>query len=145
MFTHTIEIGRPPEEVFAYLDQLDRHPEWQDQLVSVQVETEGPTRTGTRAAETRRVGGREQKMSYEITKHDPPREFSFRGLDGPLRTVGTGRIEALDDGSRSRYTLEFDFEGHGFGKIIRPLALRQARKQIPQDHERLKARLEKGA
>ena len=34
MIRHSIEINRPAEEVFAYLDQLDRHSEWQDSLVS---------------------------------------------------------------------------------------------------------------
>jgi hypothetical protein len=51
--THTIEIARRPEDVFAYLDDLARHGEWQDQIVSVRVETDGPTRVGTRATERR--------------------------------------------------------------------------------------------
>jgi uncharacterized protein YndB with AHSA1/START domain len=29
MIKHSIEINRPAEEVFAYLDQVDRHNEWQ--------------------------------------------------------------------------------------------------------------------
>ena len=54
MITHSIEINRPAEEVFAYLDQLERHSEWQSSLVSARVETEGPTRVGTRVVERRR-------------------------------------------------------------------------------------------
>jgi hypothetical protein len=34
MIKHSIEINRPGEEVFAYVDRVDRHNEWQDQLVS---------------------------------------------------------------------------------------------------------------
>ena len=30
MIKHSVEINRPAEEVFAYLDQIDRHNEWQD-------------------------------------------------------------------------------------------------------------------
>jgi uncharacterized membrane protein len=142
MITDSVEINRSPEDVFAYLDQLDRHGEWQDQIVNVEMETDEPTRVGTRAAETRKIGGREQKMRYEITEHDPPRQFAFRGLDGPLRPIGNGTIEPLGDGSGSRFTLEFGFEGHGFGKLLAPFALRQARKQIARDHEQLKQRLE---
>ena len=51
--THSIEIGRPPEAVFAYIDQLDRHGEWQSSLISTKLETEGPTRVGSRATDTR--------------------------------------------------------------------------------------------
>jgi uncharacterized membrane protein len=144
--TQSIEISRPPEEVFGYLDQLTRHGEWQDQIVSVQLQTEGPTRLGTRALETRKMGRREQKMTYEIVEHDPPRSFAFRGLDGPLRPVGGGRVEPLDGGARSRVTVELDLEPHGLlGRLLRPLALSQARKQVPKDQHRLKERLESGA
>lgn len=141
----SVEIARRPEEVFAYLDQLSRHGEWQEQIVSARVETEGPTRVGTRVVEVRKMGGREQAVTYEITQHDPPSSFAFRGLDGPLRPIGKGTVEPVGDGSRSRLTVELDFEAHGLaGKLLRPLAIRQARKQIPKDQQRLKERLESG-
>ena len=145
MITYSIEINRRPEDVFAYLDQPERHGEWQSQIVSARVETDGPVRVGTRVHETRRIGGREQDTSYEITEHDPPRTSSFRGVAGPVRPVGTVKIEPAGDGSRSRLTLEFDLVGHGFGKLIAPLARRQAGKSIAESHEQLKARLEAGA
>ena len=93
----SVEIARSPQEVFAYLDDLSRHGEWQTQIESVEVLTEGPTRVGTRAVDTRRVPGGRQKITYEITEHDPPRRAAFRGLDGPIRpvgsvTVGSGKV-----------------------------------------------------
>jgi uncharacterized protein YndB with AHSA1/START domain len=146
MIVESIEIARGPEEVFAYLDQLDRHGEWQGAIVAVKLETEGATRVGTRAVDTRRVPGGQRDVAYEITEHDPPRRSSFRGLNGPIRPVGTVTVEPLDDGSRSRVTIELDLQGHGlFGKLIAPLARRDARRQVPQDQARLKQRLESGA
>lgn len=144
-FTHSVEIARSPQDVFAYLDDLSRHGEWQEQIVSVHVETEGPTRVGTRARQTRRVPGGPRTYTYEITEHDPPRKSSFRGLDGPVRPVGTVNVEPVGDGSRSRVTLQFDLEGHGWGKLIAPMARRDARKRIPENHARLKERLESAA
>ena len=38
-----VEIAREPNEVFASLDELARHGERQEQLVAVEVETEGPS------------------------------------------------------------------------------------------------------
>ena len=139
----SVEIARSPQEVFAYLDQLDRHGEWQEQIVDVKVETEGPTRVGTRAVEKRRVLG--GPLTYEITEHDPPRKASFRVLDGPVRPFGTISVEPVGDGSRSRVTLRLDFAGQGAGKLIAPLAKLQARRQVPKDQARLKERLESGA
>ena len=138
---HSIEISRSPEDVFAYIDDLERHGEWQGQIISVKRETEGPTRVGTRATDRRKVPGGERDITYEITEHEPPRRASFRGLNGPIRPVGTITVEPLGDG-RSRVTLELDFEGHGFGKLILPLVQRDARKQVPKDQQRLRERLE---
>src|ERR671924_1868279 len=112
----TVEIAKSPQEVFAYLDDLRRHGEWQDQIESVEVLTEGPTRVGSRAVDTRRVPGGRQKITYEITEHDPPRRAAFRGLDGPVRPVGRVTVEPLGDGSHSRVTLELELQGHGMGK-----------------------------
>ena len=137
-----IEIVRRPEDVFAYLDDLARHGEWQSELVSVRLETEPPTRVGSRATETRRVGRREQTSTYEVTEHDPPGSFGFRGVDGPVRVVGRGTVEPLGGGDRSRVSLELDFEGHGFGKLLLPIVRRVARKQVPGNQRRLKERLE---
>jgi uncharacterized protein YndB with AHSA1/START domain len=145
MLVQTIEIDRSPEDVFAYLDQLDRHGEWQGTIISTRVETDGPTRVGTRAVDRRKVPGGPRDIGYEVTEHDPPRKTSFRGIDGPVRPVGTVTVEPLDDGLRSRVTLEFDLQGHGIGKLFAPFARRQAAQQLPQDQAKLKERLESGA
>jgi hypothetical protein len=143
--TESVEISRSPEDVFAYLDDLSRHGEWQESIVSVRVDTEGPTRVGSRATETRRIGNRDQTVSYEMTQHDPPRAFAFRGINGPIRPVGKGTIEPIGDGSSSRLTLEFDLTGHGFGKLVLPVARKQAAKEIPKSQQKLKQLLESGA
>jgi uncharacterized membrane protein len=145
MITHSVEISRPPKDVFAYLDQLERHSEWQESLVSTKVETDGPTRVGSRATDTRRVGGGTRQITNEITEHDPPWRVAFRGVAGPVRPIGKVRVQPLEGQTRSRVTLELELEGHGLGKLIAPRARRDASKQIPQDHARLKELLEAGA
>ena len=141
--TESIEINRRPEDVFAYLDDVKRHGEWQSQIVDVQPQGDGPLRVGSRVKETRRVPGGDRTMTYEITERDPPRKSSFRVLDGPVRAAGTISIEPIDDGSRSRLTISIDFKGHGLGgKVLLPVAKTQARKQIPKDQAKMKALLE---
>jgi uncharacterized membrane protein len=145
MIVESVDINRSPEEVFAYLDQLDRHGEWQEAIIEVKVETDGPTRVGSRATDTRKVPGGPRGFTYEVTEHDPPRRVAFRGLNGPVRPVGTVVVEPLGDGSSSRLTLEFDLQGHGLGKLVAPFARMDARRTIPKDHQRLKERLEASA
>jgi uncharacterized membrane protein len=145
MIVDTIEINRSPADVFAYLDQLDRHGEWQTSIEEVTTVSDGPTGVGTRATEKRKVPGGVREMTYEITEHDPPRRVAFRGLDGPVRPLGTVVIEPLEGGSRSRVRLEFEVRGHGFGKLIAPLVRLDAKRHITADQRRLKERLESGA
>ena len=143
MIKHSIEINRPAEEVFAYLDQVDRHNEWQGQLVSTAIETDGPVRVGTRVVERRNVPGGARDFPYEITEHDRARKVSFRGTGGLIRPAGTYTVDPIGESS-SRLTSELDLEGYGIGKLFAPLALRQADKQVSVDLKKFKELLESG-
>jgi hypothetical protein len=91
----------------------------------------------------RRVGNREMPMTMEFTEYDPPHSWSLRGIDGPVRGHFHGAVEPLDDGRRTRVTLDLDFEGHGIGKLLVPLVVRpQARKELPRNEQLLKERLQ---
>ena len=138
----SVEIERSPEEVFAYLDDLDRHGEWQEAITRSRTLTPGPVGVGSRAVDTRLMGRREQDVTYEIVEHAPPTKVVFRGVDGPIRPHGTVTVEPLDDGRRSRVTIRLELVGHGLGRLIAPLASRQARVQVPVDQRRLKEVLE---
>lgn len=140
--TGSIEIARPPQEVFDYVTDLARQGEWQAAIVSVEVETEGPTRVGTRAVVTRHVPGGTRAFPFEVTEHDPPQRSSFQVTDGPVRPHGTVTFTALDSGTRTKVDFEMEFAGHGLGVLILPLAQRDARSQVPKDLGALKQRLE---
>ena len=79
----SIEIARPPGEVFAYVADPSRLAEWQDSVVSSHTEGGGPPAVGSKAVTARRVGRGERKMTMEMTKVDPPRSWAVRGIDGP--------------------------------------------------------------
>jgi uncharacterized protein YndB with AHSA1/START domain len=142
----SIEISRSPEDVFSYVTDPSRLPEWQESVVSVRREDPAPIAVGSRVVVTRRVGGREQAMTAELAELNPPRSWAVRGVDGPVRGNVNGTIEPLDGGARSRVTIELDFEGHGIGKLLVPLVVkRQAQKEVPRNQQKLKERLESDA
>jgi uncharacterized protein YndB with AHSA1/START domain len=142
----SIEIQRRPEDIFSYMTDPSHLPEWQEGVVTARLEDDGPLGQGSRVTQTRRIGRGERTMTSELTEYDPPRRFAFRGIDGPVRAVGRGTVEPLEDGARSRVTIELDFEGHGIGKLLVPLVVRrQARNELPRDQRKMKERLESGA
>lgn len=94
------EISRSPADVFAYVTDPNRLPEWQESVVKAE-SSQTSARVGTRAQVTRRVGRRELTQSAELTELVPPSSWRVRGLDGPVRGNVNGRIEPLDDGAVS--------------------------------------------
>jgi uncharacterized protein YndB with AHSA1/START domain len=139
----SVEVARRPEEVFAYLTDVDRLTEWQDSLVSARRETGEGFAVGSTMVTTRRVGGVERTMTMEVTEASPPGSWAVRGIDGPIRAIVRGTVEPLADGERSRVTIKLDFAGHGIGKLLVPLVVRrQARAEMPKNTSQLKRLLE---
>jgi uncharacterized protein YndB with AHSA1/START domain len=138
----TIEIARRPEEVFAYVTDPTRFPEWQDDVVSVRMADDRPPVVGTRFTTTRRIGGVERTMTQEITRIEPPCTWTAQGVDGPIRPAAGVTIEPLDDGTRSRVTFTLDFRGHGVGVPLVPLVRRQAQQGASRSYRNLRELLE---
>ena len=145
MITSSIEINRKPEDVFEYIAQFDRHSEWQPAILSARTEPVGVTQVGTRIHETRQVPGGPREFISEIVEYEPPRKIVFQGLNGPIRPHGVVTIEPIDDGSRSRVTLELDLIGHGIGKLLAVMARKEADEIVPRDQAKLKKILESQA
>jgi uncharacterized protein YndB with AHSA1/START domain len=139
----TTEVARPPAEVFAYVTDPTRFVEWQQSVLSGHMDGDGPHRVGDICRTTRQVGGTERSVTSEISHIDPPKTWGVRAIDGPVRAIVDEVVAPLNDGRRSRVTIELDFTGHGIGKLLVPLVVRRsARKEMPANLDRLKQRLE---
>lgn len=137
-----VEIDRPPAEVFAYVADPTRFPEWQDDVVRVRLAAPGPLRVGGRFTTTRRIGRSERDMVQEVAVLDAPRAWSARAVGGTVRPNADVVLEPLDGGTRSRVTFAFDFDGSAMGQVLLPLVRRMIAKQAPISLGHLKERLE---
>jgi uncharacterized protein YndB with AHSA1/START domain len=139
----TVDVDCRPEDVYDYVTDAERLPEWQLSAVSAERIDPGPVHVGTRVRVTRHVGRRVMPMTMEVTEYDPPHSWGMRGVDGPIRARVHGEVEPFDEGRRSHVTIAVDFEGHGVGKVLVPLVVRpQVRKELPRNERLLKDRLE---
>ena len=92
---------------------------------------------------TRKIGGAKRSVTSEITHLDPPNTWGVRAIDGPIRAIVDVTVSPLQEGQRSRVKIDLDFTGHGIGKLLVPLFVRpSARKEMPENLNRLKQRLE---
>jgi hypothetical protein len=136
----TVDINRPPSEVFPFITDPSYFGEWQQRVVSGYVA--GELAVGSTCTLTRNIGGAERKSSSLITEYAPPLRWAIHGIEGPIRADASVRVEPLDAGTRSRVTIELEFSGHGFGKLMAPLVVSRARKEVPLSCQNLKGLLE---
>jgi hypothetical protein len=141
----TVEVDRAAPEVFAYATDPTRFQEWQQGVVDGHLDSAAGPAVGDQCHMTRRIGGSNRSSTSVLTHVDPPRAWGVRGIDGPIRATVDLTVEPAGD-TRSRLTITVDFAGHGIGKLLVPLVVRrQARKEMPANLDRLKARLETSA
>jgi carbon monoxide dehydrogenase subunit G len=139
----TVDIERPPSQVFDYVTDPSRFGEWQKGVVSGHVN--GDPAVGSTCTMTRKIGGSERTSTSEIITYDPPRAWAIHGIDGPIRADVQVQVEALPQAQHSRVTIQLDFSGHGLGKLLAPLVIGQARKEVPVSCQNLKGILERSA
>ncbi len=140
-----VDVARPPDEVFRYVTDPSRFGEWQSGVVSAHIEGGGPPAVGSLCIMTRRIGGSDRTSTSEITELSPPRRWAIRGIDGPIRANVTVTVDPRQDGTQAHVAIQLDFLGYGMGKLIVPVVVREARKEVPESVQKLKSRLEAGA
>jgi carbon monoxide dehydrogenase subunit G len=126
----TIEIARPPEEVFAYLTDVSHVPEWQAGVKSAE-------RRDGRIEESRSLFGRELHTTLEIVEQEEPTLFTLRGLDSPVPFTVRHELEPADGGTRLTVTADGDVPGFA-SRLLAP----RAEKHFRKDFDRLKQILE---
>jgi hypothetical protein len=98
----SLDVPRDPDEVFRYLVDVPRTPEWRTHLTSVEWADEGPVRVGRRIrVVTSLLWYREVTMICEVTAYDPDaRRFAYEVVEGPARSRNAYDVEATPGGAR---------------------------------------------
>lgn len=135
------EVSRTPQEVFDYVTDPARLPEWQPSVEEAAAEPPAIRKVGMRGYEVRRVPGGAQKIRWEVTECEPGGRWAVEGIEGPVRAHASISLAPLD-GNRTQVDYCIWFEGRGIGKLIRLMANRGARTEVPASLELLKQRLE---
>lgn len=140
--TAGVDIARSPRQVFGYIVDAEHLPEWQPDVRRAAFDQPTAVGVGTRGREVRHVMGADRSIAWEVTDYAPHRRYGVRGIDGPVRAHVTIDLTPTTDGTGTHLAYGIDFEGHGIGKLIAPLARNGARKDLAATLERLKLRLE---
>jgi uncharacterized membrane protein len=109
----SVVIERPPEEVFAYVSDLQNIPEWGALSGEMRKETEGPPEVGACYTADLTFLGRRLVIPYEVSAYEPPRLFVFRSLGGPLHDEYTYTFEE-EPGGGTRFSMAIEMQPDGF-------------------------------
>jgi hypothetical protein len=138
----TTQVSRSADDVYAYTTYPSRFAQWQQGVVSGRMEPRyraWPTGAVHHGAPHRFT---QHASTSELIQADPPRSWSVKGIDGPIRARVDVTVTPVDT-SRSTVTIAVDFEGHGVGKLLVPLIVRrQAAHEMPANLAALKRQLE---
>jgi len=140
--TGTVEITRSPHEVFEYITDPTRIPEWQPDVRTARFDNAAAVGVGTRGREVRHVMGSDRSIRWEVTEYRPDQRYGVRGLGGPVRAHVTMDVSPNSSGAGTQLSYGIAFEGHGVGRLIAPLARKSARNNLPATLEGLKRQLE---
>jgi uncharacterized membrane protein len=137
---HSVEIARPPEEVFAFVADLRNDPRWNSAIDEVRQTPEGPPGLGTTFWTVARFLGRRFETPEEVTEYEPDRKLSTEVTSGPLRFTSGRIVEGVAGGARLTLTAE----GHsgGFFGIAEPIFVRLAARRLETELANLKDLLE---
>jgi uncharacterized membrane protein len=134
-----VDIDRPVEEVYAYLSDVARIPEW-NSMVDEVVPSDTPLRVGSTAHIKMRLLGRRIEATLEIIELEPNRRVVVK-TGAPISVTDTYTFEALGVG-RSRLTYLTVGETKGFFKLADPIVGRVVKKQLTAQLETFKELLE---
>lgn len=133
-------IGAPPEEVFAYVSDLDKLSQWQTGVVSARRTSEGEIGVGATALVTRVVLGNRVDAPLTITEHDPPRRLAIGSEVSGVKAHATLDLAPAADGRATDITFAMEIRGSGFTGFIEGMIASAAEGDIDASLERLKGR-----
>jgi uncharacterized protein YndB with AHSA1/START domain len=141
-FTHSVTVPRPPEEVFPWLLEGDRVPQWTSNLE--RYEPEGAVGPGSRILQILEVSGQRFEVTMEVVRYEPPREaqtrFSTNGIDVEATYV------VARDGTGTRLTQSLEAKARSLSaRLIVPAVQPRLERKLMEDLERLRTLLSEGA
>jgi uncharacterized protein YndB with AHSA1/START domain len=140
----TVEIDRPPSEVFPYLAASDQRLRWMDKLVRSEQLTEGAPGLGTRFHDAFEDHGQRVELDAEIVDWQPGERLVIHLRSRVVDATSTQKLEERNGGTRLTATLETEYKSFA-ARLAAGVVTRHAQAQLEKDLETLKKLVESEA
>jgi uncharacterized protein YndB with AHSA1/START domain len=136
--SNTIEIHRPPADVFAFLADGENNRRWRSGVLDIRHKS-GNGRGAVYEQGVKGPFGRRVPADYEVTAYEPDRRLDFRAIAGPVRPEGSFELTPIPDGTRVKFSLRA--EPRGIARLVSGMVSRTMSSEVSQ-LERLRTVLE---
>ncbi len=134
----SIHIDRPVAEVFEYLADPTKLPEWSPMFDEAKP-SETPIRVGTKVQTRAKFLGRKLESSYEVIEYEPNKRFVTK-TDRPFPLERADTYES--EGGGTRVVIVAEAEPGGFFRLGEPILARIMKKQGQAQLDTVKELLE---
>ena len=100
-YERQVLIACPVSQVFSYMDDVAREPEWQPGIVEAHKDPPGDTTVGTRKRYVSEFMGKRMENTYVTTRFEPNVRVSYETTTGSvLQAKVQLRFEEVGEGTR---------------------------------------------
>jgi len=140
---YSINIGRPPADVFPWLTEPHRLTRWIDGLESSTPVVGDSAVRGAKSREVILVGGKRYTLLTEIVDVKRDTLLVVRIVSDPKGFSVDARYElaSANNGTRLRYVGDSDYD-NVFARLMEPLVTYQSQKKVEADMRRMKELIE---
>ncbi len=134
------QISAPPEEVFAYLSDLEKHPEW-SHCSEIKKTSEGPTGVGATYQSRGKNFGITANETVAVTEHQPSERFGWR-TSGAMGMKFGWSFEMKPQEGGTLLIERFEPPSGLAGSLINTIASSSTRKAMQEGLGRIKEKLD---
>ncbi len=135
-----LQISASPEEVFAYLSDLEKHPEW-SHCMEIQRTSEGPVGVGATYQSKGKNFGITANETVEVTEHRPSQRFAWR-TTGAMGMKFGWSFEMQPQEGGTLLSQRFEPPAGFVGSLINTLTGSSTRKALEEGLANIKEKLE---
>ena len=116
---HSVVIGKPLEEVEAYLTEISNNSSWQEDVLESAMITDGTIGKGTKSYEVRSIMNFSFRTEWVVTEYNPGKSFSFASSSSVAPYEGTFELESVENSTK--VTFSFTIRTSGFNALFDPV------------------------
>ena len=136
--TTSVAVEAPPDEVFAYLSDVENNPEWQSGMVSARWTSDGPIGIGSTYDQVATFLGRRIESTFRVEAYESGRMIRAATTDGSFPITFTRTVEPSGNGSMVTAVITGD--ASGFFKLAEPVLRLMVQRSVDGDYRNLAAR-----